>query len=94
MKALTGAGLDWRFICAISDLGAQCATLEADLAVAPLLSQTVPEGLAVLDADSGLPALPVFHINMYLPPANSSKIAAELARHIRKSFALRYPQAA
>ena len=75
-------------------MSAFTATLEADLAVAPLLSQSVPEGLEVLDGESGLPPLPRFYINLYMAPAKSNVIAQELARHICKSFALRYPMAA
>ena len=75
-------------------MSALCATLEADLGVAPLLAQTVPEGLAILGPESGLPALPTYYINMYLAPTNPSPIALELARQIAKSFAARYPQAA
>lgn len=94
VKALGGTGRDWRFTCAISNMSALAATLEADLAVAPLLSQTVPDGLEILGSDSGLPALPTYFINMYLAPTKPSDVALELARHISKSFAVRYPQAA
>lgn len=94
VKALGGTGRDWRFTCAISDMSALCATLEADLAVAPLLAQTVPESLAILGPESGLPSLPTYYINIYLAPTNPSAIAQELARQISKSFAARYPQAA
>ncbi len=94
VKALGGTGRDWRFTCAISNMAALCATLEADLAVAPLLSQTVPEGLEILGTESGLPALPTYFVNLYLAPTKPSVIALELARQITKSFAVRYPQAA
>ena len=94
VKALAGAGRDWRFTCAVNNMSAFRVTLEADLAVAPLLSQTVPEGLTMLDADRGLPSLPIFHINLYLAPTKPSPIAVELAQHISKSFAIRYPKAA
>ncbi len=94
VKALAGVGRDWRFICAINNMSAFRATIEADVAVAPLLSQTVPEGLTILDAENGLPPLPIFHINLYLAPTKPSPIAVELAQHISKSFAVRYPAAA
>jgi len=94
VNALDRAGQDWRFICAFGDMSALYATLEADLAVAPLLSQTVPDHLQILGANSGLPSLPTFYINLYLPRSRPSAVAAELARHIVRSFAARYPVAA
>ena len=94
VKALGATGRDWRFTCAVSNMSAFCATLEADLAVAPLLSQSVPEGLDVLGAEQGLPQLPTYYINLYLARTGPGEIALELARQIRKSFALRYPKAA
>ena len=94
VKALGGVGRDWRFTCKFGNMSAFGATLEADMGVAPLLSQTVPEGLEILDADSGLPHLPTYYINLYVAPTKPSAIARELAQHIRKSFAASYPKAA
>jgi len=94
VKALRDNGLSWRMICTVSDMAALSATIEADLAVAPFLSQTVPPSLVVLGADSGLPALPVFYINLYRAPQAASRLANEFARHIVKTFAARYPMAA
>ncbi len=94
VKALGAVGRDWRFTSAVSNMSAFCATLEADMGVAPLLSQSVPAGLQILDKDCGLPALPTYYINMYVAPTKPSAIAQELAQHIRKGFAARYPQAA
>ncbi len=93
-KGLGAIGRDWRFTCSSNNLSAFHTTLEADIAVAPLLSQTVPEGLEILGAESGLPALPTFYINLYLAPADPSAISLELAEHITKSFAIRYAKAA
>ena len=93
VEALGRTGRDWRFLCMVSNMSALAATLEADLAVAPMLSQTVPEGLAVLDSGSGLPPLPTYYINLYLG-ADGGGIARELARHIARSFAARRQEAA
>lgn len=93
VKALAAGGRSWRALCTCADLTTLCATIEADLAIAPMLSQTVPSGLAILD-ESGLPPLPTFFVNLYRAPANQSPIAEEFARHISRSFAARYPQAA
>ena len=94
LKALTKAGRNWSLICQVSDMGPLAATLEADLAIAPFLAQTVPDNVIVLDKALGLPPLPSYHINLRLPPASVSEIAAELADHIRKGFLARYTQAA
>lgn len=94
VRALGATGRDWRFTTAISNIEAQCATLEADLAVSPFLSQTVPERLEILGEASGLPSLPTYFINLYLAPTKPSPIALELSRHIAKHFAARFPQAA
>jgi len=93
-KALAAERREWRFTCVTDNMSALCATLEADLAVAPLLSQSVPEGLQILDSESGLPTLPCYYINLYQAAANPSPIAIELAKHISQSFGLRYPKAA
>jgi len=92
--ALAEVERDWRFICSTSDMSALCATVEADLAVAPLLSQTVPDGMVALGDDHGLPSLPDFSINLYMNRGSATDTAEELARYIRQNFALRYPQAA
>jgi DNA-binding transcriptional LysR family regulator len=94
VKVLREHGFQWRLICAIEDMAALGATIEADLAVAPFLSQTVPPVLAILGPESGLPPLPPFFINLYRAPKAACPFADELARHIGKSFAARYPMAA
>jgi hypothetical protein len=65
------------------------ASIEADLAIAPLLRTTIPHYLQAIDRDRRLPRLPKFCINMYLPPARQSEIALELARHIQQEFEAR-----
>ena len=70
------------------------ATLMADLAVSVLKVSTVPEDLQVLGAETGLVALPMFHINLHLPTAGAGDVAGELNRHIRRQFAARYHHAA
>ena len=62
------------------------ASIEADLAIAPLLRSTIPHYLAEIGRDARLPPLPKFLINLYLPPARRSDVAVELARHIRQEF--------
>ncbi len=89
VDALTKAGLEWRPICQVGSLEPVFATLEADMAVAPFLSRTIPDRLVRLD-DVGLPALPIFHINLRLPTTGVSAVAKELAQHVREGFRRRY----
>jgi DNA-binding transcriptional LysR family regulator len=86
LEALRAAEIPWRPVSDITNLEAQCATAQADLAVLALLAPTVPGTLAILPPSSGLPSLPAFSINLYLPRGRTSAVAEELARHIRMSF--------
>jgi hypothetical protein len=65
------------------------ATLEADMAVAPFLSRTVPDRLMIL-REAGLPALPHFDVNLRVPSSGLSAVTSEFARHIRDAFGRRY----
>jgi DNA-binding transcriptional LysR family regulator len=89
IKALTKSEIEWRPICQVGSLEPVFATLEADMAVAPFLFHTVPERVEVLP-DGCLPRLPEFHINLRLPSKGVTKVASELARHIREGFSRRY----
>ena len=89
LKALRGAGRDWRPVCEVSSMEPLLASIEADLSIAPLLRSTIPHYLQEITRDGRLPRLPKFLINLYLPPVRQSDIAVELARHIRQEFAAR-----
>ncbi|HWF96550.1 MAG TPA: LysR family transcriptional regulator [Xanthobacteraceae bacterium] len=89
LKALRAAGRDWRPVCEVSSMEPLLASIEADLAIAPLLRSTIPHYLQPIDRDRRLPRLPKFFINLYLPPARQGEIALELARHIGQEFAAR-----
>ncbi len=94
IEALGKAGLDWHLTCETGDFAPYCATLAADLAVAPMLTLTVPNNLQVLGAAEGLPPLPTFYINLRLPKSGVTDIAQEMARFIRSGFAKPYQAAA
>lgn len=89
IRALTKSGIEWRPICQVGSLEPVFATLEADMAVAPFLFHTVPARVEVLP-DRCLPPLPAFHINLRLPTKGVTRVASELARHIREGFSRRY----
>jgi DNA-binding transcriptional LysR family regulator len=87
----------WRPVSESNSLEPMIATLEADLAVAPMLTCAVPKTLEILSEASGLPRLPACHVNLYLPRATQNEMAAEFAVILRDEFAqvartLRPPQ--
>lgn len=94
LEALRQSGIDWRMMIQVSDTGPLLATLEADLAVGPMLAATVPATLAMIRPGAGLPTLPPFYVNLRLPQAGITNIAADLADHIRSQFALTHRKAA
>jgi len=94
VRALADAGRDWKAVCEVPNLEPIFATLEADLAVTALLAPTVPGHLQILGPRSGLPELPAFSINLYLPPVGALEIAIELAHHIRDQLHARQQRAA
>ncbi len=89
IKALNAAKIEWRAICQVGSMEPVFATLEADMAVAPFLSRTVPERLAIL-TDAALPKLPSYHINLKVSAGEPSLSTLELGSHIREGFARRY----
>lgn len=89
IEALDRTGRIWRPICQVGSLEPVFATLEADMAIAPFLSRTVPRRLAILD-DPALPSLPVFHLNLRWKPGVQTPIAQELARYVRDGLLTRY----
>jgi DNA-binding transcriptional LysR family regulator len=89
LKALADAGRAWRWVCEDKNFDPILATLEADIAVAPLLACTVPPGFEILGERHGLPPLLNFWINLYVPHAGPTPLAAELATHIRDVVGVR-----
>ncbi|HUS97994.1 MAG TPA: LysR family transcriptional regulator [Hyphomicrobiaceae bacterium] len=106
LDVLRKHSLDWRFVMEVSSEDATNAAVEAGLAVKPILRDSVPPGLKVLDETSGLPDLPAFGINLYLPRTSAqhhsdadpdrsaygsgNELANELANHIRADFSARF----
>jgi DNA-binding transcriptional LysR family regulator len=94
LAALRRAEIPWRIVSDASNVTAQQATSEADLSVMVLLPSTVPPQLTLIGPQSGLPGLPMFSVNLYVPSANRSDIVRELARHIRETVMDRQRMAA
>jgi DNA-binding transcriptional LysR family regulator len=89
LRGLEQMGRDWRIVGPFGH-DVMLAKIEADLAVTALLRSTVPMQLEILGPDSGLPELPAFHLNMYLPTSRTNEIAHELANHIRSQINRRF----
>lgn len=90
LRALEGAGKDWRLVGPVGTNDALLATVEADLALGSLLRSTVPEHIDILPPDENLPALNPFHINLYTRTSHSNPVVAQLADHIRDQFERRF----
>jgi DNA-binding transcriptional LysR family regulator len=86
-EALQQAGIEWRSVSEVTNTAAQVATVAADIAVMAWMASTVPDGMEVLGRESGLPLLPPFTVNLYLPKNGGDAIVQELARHIRQALA-------
>jgi len=82
IDALNRAAIPWRSISQVGGLDAVFAALEADMAIAPLMSCAVPERLSVI-GESDLPDLPVFDINLRVPERSADGEAGALADVIR-----------
>ncbi len=86
VAALRKARRKWQAVCEVSNMEPVRATIEADLAVAPLLSHSVPESLETITTDRRLPRLPMFCVNLY-QAASLSPAAKEFAAQVRRSVA-------
>jgi len=84
IAALKKVRRNWQAVCEVSNMEPVRATLEADLAVAPLLGHSIPESLEIIASDQQLPRLPMFHINLYEARHPSPAVRA-FADHVRRS---------
>ncbi len=82
-EALQKAGIEWRQVFDSTNTSAQVATVAADTAVMAWMASTVPANLEVLGPETGLPLLPPFMVNLYLPKGGGNHIVQEMARMIR-----------
>lgn len=82
IAALRKARREWIAVCEVSNMEPVRATLEADLAVAPLLSHSLPNSLEIL-TDRTLPKLPEFRINLY-QAAQAKPAVKAFADHARR----------
>ena len=79
-RVLQAAGIEWRSVSEITNADAQVATTAADIAVMAVYGSDRAELARSARAESGLPKLPPFMVNLYLPKDGGDHIARELAR--------------
>jgi DNA-binding transcriptional LysR family regulator len=84
IAALKKVKRNWQAICEVSNMEPVRATLEADLAVAPLLAHSIPESLEIIPSNKRLPQLPLFEINLYEAPGPNRACSA-FAGHVRRT---------
>lgn len=93
LDALGTHGMTWRTLFETGSIDATNALVRADLSVTTWLASTVPDDLAVLPSDAGLPDLPPFAINLHRPKRQGTPAATELGRHIQRSLTRHRPAA-
>jgi DNA-binding transcriptional LysR family regulator len=87
IAALRKARKTWQAACEVSNMEPVRATLEADLAIAPMLRHSIPDSLAVLPPAARLPRLPAFRINLYQAPRPNPAVLT-FAEHARLCIAV------
>ena len=85
-ERLREASIPFRIVTEGAELDSMSAAVQTDLAVAAALMSTVAPGATVLGSSSGLPDLPPFSINLYLPGGGGSELARLLAEDLRSAF--------
>jgi DNA-binding transcriptional LysR family regulator len=93
IETLDSNGLPWRAMFESGNIEATTGMVRSDLAVTAWLAPTVPVDLNILTAESGLPDLPSFAINLHLPRHQVNRAATEFAHHVRDGL-MRHSQAA
>ncbi len=86
LSALSEHGTPWRTVFENGNIDATTATVRMDLAVTAWLASTVPADLDIFGADSGLPELPSFAINLHLPRHGAQPAAREFGDFIREGL--------
>jgi DNA-binding transcriptional LysR family regulator len=87
IAALRKARRVWQAACEVSNMEPVRATLEADLAIAPMLRHSIPDSLVALSPDTKLPRLPVFRVNLY-QAARPNPAVLTFAEHERLCIAV------
>ena len=94
LEALRKAGRQWHLMFQVGDTTPMQAMIEADMAVAPMLTSVVPSSLEILKPADTLPALPTFYINLHTRSRGQNPLADAIAEEIRTEFECRFKKAA
>lgn len=92
VRALERAGIPYRTAYSAATQVGTYAPVMAGLAVTVSTISWLPEGLRVMRADEGLPALPDFGILLLRGRGASRPVTDALAQHIEESFRLERPE--
>lgn len=90
LAALDAAGLGWRLSYVSPSLAGAQAAVRAHLGVTVLPRTMVPEGLAILGPDAGLPPLPDTEIALLRQPGSESAPVLRLAGFITQALTHRH----
>jgi DNA-binding transcriptional LysR family regulator len=85
-EALAQHGRAWRIAFENGSIESTTAAVHADLAIGAWLAGTVPSDLQILPPDDGLPALPLFAINLHLPPHAPAPVARAFTDYLRDAL--------
>ncbi|WP_025602637.1 LysR substrate-binding domain-containing protein [Burkholderia sp. WSM2230] len=87
LAALARAGVEYRIALVGSSVAGLRAAAQAGFAVTPMVHTQLVNGLRVMPADAGLPALPDVEFTMFAAGGSSPNIADELGSAVAQAFA-------
>ena len=87
IETLNAAGFDWKLEIDSVANPAMDASIQADIVVRLAMLSTVPAQFEVIRHHGALPALPFFHVNMYVTQGPRRRLAEPLAEGLRAAYA-------
>lgn len=86
IETLDAAGFPWRLEIDSVTNPAMDVSIQADIVVRLAMRSTVPAHFEVIRHDGALPALPRFHVNMYVTAGPRARLASLLAGALRTAY--------
>ncbi|WP_407297557.1 LysR family transcriptional regulator [Stutzerimonas zhaodongensis] len=84
-SVLREAHISWRVVFENASVDTTLATVRSGLALTPWLRSLMPDDVRMLGAESGLPPLPNFAIQLHVSPG-AAKAAMDMAESIRERY--------
>jgi DNA-binding transcriptional LysR family regulator len=84
-SVLRDAHMSWRVVFENASVDTTLSTVRSGLALTPWLRSLMPDDLRMLGAESGLPPLPKFAIELHVAPG-ASQAAMDMAMSIREQY--------